>query len=104
MPFTPFPIDVFQRFLTVHTFLQQFIYMFSWQDQYGNYVVQRMMDTTDAAMLRELHVIMLVFIRDITPTINEKMHKNVDLNVQKPDVMHLAGVYFAQPDKARGWR
>ena len=29
---------------------------------------------------------------------------SVDLNVQKPDVMHLAGVYFAQPDKARGWR
>ncbi len=73
------------------------------QDQYGNYVVQRMIETTEAAMLRELHLIMLQFITDITPSINEKMHRNLDINLQKPDVMQLARAYFQQSEKAGLW-
>jgi hypothetical protein len=70
------------------------------QDQYANYVVQRMIETTDAAMLRELHVIMLQFIHNVTPSINEKMRKNLDINVQKPNLMLLARAFFDSPDKA----
>lgn len=70
------------------------------QDQYANYVVQRMIETTDAAMLRELHVIMLQFIHNLTPSINEKMRKNLDINLQKPNLMLLARAYFDSPDMA----
>jgi hypothetical protein len=64
-------------------------------------VVQRMIDTTDAAMLRQLHLMMLLFIKDITPNIEEKMKRNVDINVQKPDIMRLARSFFEEPDKEK---
>lgn len=61
-----------------------------------------MIETTDAATLRHLHVIMQGFILDITPAINEKMNRNLDLNVQKPDVIRLARAYVEEPQKECG--
>jgi hypothetical protein len=59
-----------------------------------------MIETADVATLRELHIIMLRFIHNLTPSINEKMRKNLDLNCQKPTIMLLARTYFDYLDKA----
>lgn len=69
------------------------------KDQYGNYVVQRMIETSDATLLRELHHVMLQVHQDVTVSINEKMRKNFAINCQKPAIMLLARTYFDSADK-----
>jgi len=61
--------------------------------QYGNYVAQRMIECSDVEVLSEVHSKMVEIVTDITPSINEKMRKNLEFNLQKPNIVELAKVY-----------
>ena len=41
---------------------------------------------------------MLQCIHDITPSVNDKMRKNLEVNVQKPNIVELAKVYCQNMD------
>jgi len=65
------------------------------KDQFGNYVTQRMIECMDADVLNVIHQKMLQIVdsKTITHSINEKMRKNLEVNLQKPNVVELAKVY-----------
>lgn len=65
------------------------------KDQFGNYVTQRMIECMEPDVLTVIHQKMLQIIDSMTVThsINEKMRKNLEVNLQKPNVVELAKVY-----------
>ena len=63
------------------------------QDQFGNYVAQRMIECSEVDVLQVIHSKMLHVIHDVTPSVDDKMRKNLEVNLQKPNIVELAKVY-----------
>ena len=52
-----------------------------------------MIECSEVDVLQVIHSKMLHVIHDVTPSVDDKMRKNLEVNLQKPNIVELAKVY-----------
>ena len=52
-----------------------------------------MIECSEVDLLQVIHSKMLHVIKEVTHSVDEKMRKNLEVNLQKPNIVELAKVY-----------